>query len=144
VERPAINRREGSTLAFSKADAAKLLNTSAEDTVEGLRDRAILSVGVQVGFRRAEVAALSVEDLHQNRGFDSLRIVRKGGRRDALAIHPNVAQCIRSYLDAAGHAGDLDGPLFRPLSHNRKCQEPRCQASLNGAYDRLRHAVGLL
>jgi integrase/recombinase XerD len=125
VERPAINRREGSTLAFSKADAAKLLNTSAEDTIEGLRDRAILSVGLQVGLRRAEIAALSVEDLHQNRGFDSLRIVRKGGRRDALAIHPNVAQRIRAYLDAAGHVDDLDGPMFRPLSHNRKGQEGR-------------------
>jgi integrase/recombinase XerD len=125
VERPAINRREGSTLAFSKADAAKLLNTPAEDTVEGLRDRAILSVGLQVGLRRAEITALSVEDLHQNRGFDSLRIVRKGGRRDALAIHPNVAQRLRAYLDAAGHVRDLDGPMFRPLSHNRKGQESR-------------------
>jgi integrase/recombinase XerD len=113
VERPAINRREGSTLAFSKVDATKLLNTPAEDTVEGLRDRAILSVGLQVGLRRAEIAVLSVEDLHQNRGFDSLRIVRKGGRRDALVIHPNTAQRIRAYLDAAGHADDLDGPLFR-------------------------------
>jgi site-specific recombinase XerD len=65
VERPAINRREGSTLAFSKADAAKLLNTPAEGTIEGLRDRAILSVGLQVGLRRAEIAALSVEDLHR-------------------------------------------------------------------------------
>jgi integrase/recombinase XerD len=125
VERPAINRREGSTLAFSKADAAKLLITPAEDTIEGLRDRAILSVGLQVGLRRAEIAALSVEDLHQNRGFDSLRIVRKGGRRDALAIHPNVAQRIRAYLAAAGQADDLDGPMFRPLSHNRKGQEGR-------------------
>ena len=125
VERPAINRREGSTLAFSKADAAKLLNNPAEDTIEGLRDRAILSIGLQVGLRRAEIAALSVEDLHQNRGFDSLRLVRKGGRRDALAIHPNVAQRIRAYLEAAGHADDLDGPMFRPLSHNRKRQESR-------------------
>lgn len=125
VERPAINRREGSTLAFSKADAARLLNTPAEDTIEGLRDRAILSVGLQVGLRRAEIATLTVEDLHQNRGFDSLRIVRKGGRRDALAIHPNVAQRIRAYLTAAGHGDDLDGPMFRPLSHNQKGQESR-------------------
>jgi integrase/recombinase XerD len=125
VERPAINRRKGSTLAFSKADAAKLLNTPAEDIVEGLRDRAILSVGLQMGLRRAEIVARSVEDLHQNRGFDSLRIVRKGGRRDALAVHPNVAQRIRAYLDAAGHAEDLDGPMFRPLSHHRKGQECR-------------------
>jgi integrase/recombinase XerD len=37
-----------------------------------LRDRAILSVGlqVQVGLRRAEIASLTVGDLHQNRGFD--------------------------------------------------------------------------
>jgi site-specific recombinase XerD len=125
VERPAINRREGSTLAFSKADAAKILNTPAEDTIEGLRDRAILSVGLQVGLRRAEIATLSVEDLHQNRGFDSLRIVRKGGRRDALAIHPNVAQRIRAYLDAAGHTDDLDGPMFRPVRHNQKAKESR-------------------
>jgi integrase/recombinase XerD len=125
VERPAINREEGTTLAFSKADAAKLLNTPAEDTVDGLRDRAILSVGLQVGLRRAEIAALKVGDLHQNRGFDSLRIIRKGGRREALAIHPKTAQRIRRYLEIAGHAEDLEGPLFRPLSHNRKMQETR-------------------
>jgi site-specific recombinase XerC len=46
VERPAINRREGSTLAFSKADAAKLLDRPDEKTLEGLRDRAILAVGL--------------------------------------------------------------------------------------------------
>jgi integrase/recombinase XerD len=51
--------------------------------------------------------------------------VRKGGKRDALATHPNVTQRIRAYLDAAGHADDLDGPPFRALSHNRKGQEAR-------------------
>jgi integrase/recombinase XerD len=66
-----------------------------------------------------------VDDLHQNRGYDSLRISRKGGRHDALAIHPNVAKRLKVYLEAAGHAGDLDGLLFRPLSHNRKKQEER-------------------
>jgi integrase/recombinase XerD len=144
VERPAINRREGSTLAFSKAEAAKLLNTIAEDTIEGLRDRAILSIGLQVGLRRAEIAALSVEDLHQNRGFDSLRIVRKGGRRDALAIHPNVAQRIRAYLEAAAHGDDLDGPMFRPLSDNRKGQESRRYMDPD-AIDRVlrKHAVAI-
>lgn len=126
VERPAINRDEGSTLAFAKAQARKLLDMPAEGTPEGtpniagLRDRAILSVGLQVGLRRAEIAALKVGDLHQNRGFDSLRVMRKGGRRDALAINPQTAARLRAYLDAAGHAGDSDGPLFRPLRHNGK------------------------
>jgi site-specific recombinase XerD len=39
-----------------------------EDTLAGLRDRAILSVGLQIGLRWAEIAALTVGDLHQKRG----------------------------------------------------------------------------
>ena len=122
--RPAINRDEGTTLAFAKAQARKMLDAPAEDSVAGLRDRALLSVGLQVGLRRAEInAALKVGDLHQNRGYDSLRVVRKGGRRDALAINPQTAARLRAYLDLAGHGADLDGPLFRPLRPNGKRQE---------------------
>jgi integrase/recombinase XerD len=118
VERPNINRDEGSTLAFSKAQARNLLDTPNPDTLGGLRDRALLSVGLQVGLRRAEIAALIVGDLHQNRGYDALRVVRKGNRKDALAIHPQAAQRIREYLLAAGHADNLDGAMFRPLHNN--------------------------
>jgi len=125
VERPAINRDEGTTLAFSKTQARKVLDAPPEDTIAGLRDRAILSVGLQVGLRRAEIAALKVGDLHQNRGYDSLRVARKGGRRDALAINPQTAARIRAYLEIAGHGADVDGPLFRPLKHNGKRHDER-------------------
>ena len=113
VTRPVINREEGSTAAFSKAQTRRLLDIPSPDTIGGLRDRAILSVGLQVGLRRAEIAALAVGDLHQNRGFDSLRVTRKGGRREALAINPQAAARIRAYLAQAGHAEDHDGPMFR-------------------------------
>ena len=89
-----------------------------------MRDRAILSVGLQVGFRRAEIAALDVGDLHENRGFDALRVTRKGGRREALAINPQAAQRIRAYLERAGHGDQLDAPLFRPLRGNKKPHDP--------------------
>jgi site-specific recombinase XerC len=108
VERPAINRDEGATLAFSKAQARQVLDAPPEDTIAGLRDRAILSVGLQVGLRRAEIAALKVGDLHQKRGYDFLRVAHKGGRRDALAINPQAAARIRAYLDLAGHGADVD------------------------------------
>ncbi len=124
VARPTINREEGSTAAFSKAQARRLLDAPPADTVAGLRDRAILAVGLQVGLRRAEIAALSVGDLHQNRGFDALRVTRKGGWRDALAIHPQAAARIRAYLDLAGHGGDHQGPMFRPLRGNAKAHDP--------------------
>jgi len=124
VERPTINRIEGSTAAFSKIQARKLLDAPPEDTVAGLRDRAILSVGLQVGFRRAEIATLIVGDFHQNRGLDALRVVRKGGRREALAINPQAAQRIRAYLEKAGHGEQMEGPLFRPLRGNKKPLDP--------------------
>jgi integrase/recombinase XerD len=74
VERPAINRDEGTTLAFWNQDARKLLDLQTLGLVEGLCGRAILSVGLQLGMRRAEIAALKVGDLHQNRGYASLRV----------------------------------------------------------------------
>ena len=43
VKRPAINRREGMTPAFSAKQARKILDSPAPDTVLGLRDRAILA-----------------------------------------------------------------------------------------------------
>jgi site-specific recombinase XerD len=125
VERPAINRDEGATAAFSKAQARKLLDWPPEDTIAGLRDRAILSVGLQVGLRRAEIAVLKVGDLHQNRGYVSLRVSRKGGRRDALVINPQTSARLRAYLEASGHTADVEGPLFRPLKHNGKRRDER-------------------
>src|SRR5262245_2136451 len=125
VERPAVNRREGMTLAFSQKQARSILDAPEANTVLGVRDRAILAVGLQVGFRRAEIASLKVGDFHMNRGFDSLKVVRKGGKKGSLAIHPQAAQRIRDYLDLAGHGNDIDGPLFRSVKDNRKVQDSR-------------------
>ena len=144
IQRPAINREEGTTAAFSKMQARRLLDAPPADTVAGLRDRAILSVGLQVGLRRAEIAALTVGDLHQNRGFDALRVTRKGGRRDALAINPQASARIKSYLELAGHGWDHDGPLFRPLRGNAKAFNPASRMDPD-AIDRVlrRYAAGI-
>ena len=144
VERPAINREEGTTAAFSKMQARLLLDAPASNTVAGLRDRAILSVGLQVGLRRAEIAALTVGDLHQNRGYDALRLIRKGGRRDALAINPQAAARIRAYLEQAGHGCDHGGPLFRPLRGNARAHHPANRMDPD-AVDRVlrKYATGL-
>ena len=60
VERPTINRTEGMTLAFSQQQARAILDKPDPNTLLGVRDRAMLAVGLQVGFRRAEIAALHV------------------------------------------------------------------------------------
>ncbi len=100
-----------------------MLEAPPADTIAGLRDWAILSVGLQVGLRRAEIAALTVGGLHQNRGLNGRRLTRKGGRRDALAINPQTAARICAYLELAGHGSDHQGPLFRPLRGNGKAHD---------------------
>lgn len=136
VDRPAINRDEGTTAAFSKARARKLLDTPPADRLAGARDRAILAVGLQVGFRKAEIAALPVGDLHQNREFDALRVTRKGGRRESLAINPQAAQRSRAYLESVGHGAQHDVPLSRSLRGNKKPLDPSGRMD-PGAIDRV-------
>lgn len=119
VKRPRVNRRQGTTRAFSAKEARKLLDAPDVATLHGLRDRAILSIGLQAGPRRAEIASLSVRDYHTNGGYKSLRFVRKGGEDLSLAINVQTAQRIDEYLSVGGHATDLDGPLFRPTHNNQ-------------------------
>lgn len=125
IRRPRVNRNQGTTAAFSPAQARKLLDVPDATTVQGLRDRAILSVGLQVGPRRAEIAGLRVKDFHMNAGYPALHFIRKGGEDHSLAIHPQSAERIRAYLDAAGHGDDRDGPLFRPVRMSWKVDSLR-------------------
>lgn len=101
----------------------KLLDVSSPDTLASVRDRAILSVGLQVGLRRTEIAGLSSDGLHQNRGYDAPWLTRKGCRQDVSAISLLTAQRIRAYLDLAGHGNDQAGPLFRSLRGNTKAYD---------------------
>src|SRR4029450_8393112 len=113
------------TLAFSQQQARKILDAPEPGTLRGVRDRAILAVGLQVGFSRAEIAGLKVGDFHMNRGYDALKVMRKGGKKGSLAIHPQAAQRIRDYLDVAGHGDDIEGPVFRPVRENQNANESR-------------------
>jgi len=125
VERPTVNRREGMTPAFSQKQARKMLDTPPDDSVRGLRDRAILSVGFQVVLHRADIPRLKVGDFHLNRGYDSLKVVRKGGKKGSLAIHPQTAQRIRDYIGRVGTEGDTDAPLFLPVRGNQRSTDER-------------------
>jgi integrase/recombinase XerD len=73
---------------------------------------------------------------HQSRGYDSLRVSRKGGPRDALAINPQTPAHLRAYLEASGHGADVGGPLFRPLHHNGKRWDER-RGMVSYAIDRV-------
>lgn len=124
VKRPRVSNRRGVTAAFSEQEARKLLDAPPTDTLEGLRDRAMLSVLLQAGPRRAEVASMKVKDFHTHLGYPSLHFIRKGGEDHVLALNPQTAQRIGAYLMAAGHKDDAEGPLFRPTKGKSR-KEPQ-------------------
>jgi site-specific recombinase XerD len=94
--------------------ARAILDAPDPETLQGLRDRALLSVGFQAGPRRSSIVRLCVRDFHQDAGFDCLRFVWKGGHEHAVALHPQTAQRIRDYLAVSGH-GEGESPLFRTV-----------------------------
>jgi len=42
----------------------------------------------------------------------NLDFVIKGGKRNRLAIHQELQLTLRAYLEASGHSGERDSPLF--------------------------------
>jgi integrase/recombinase XerD len=58
--------------------------------------------------------------------WKALRITRKRGTCDVMAIPAETTERLRAYLAAAGHAADRAGPLFRSLRpHRAGAQVPR-------------------
>ncbi len=125
VKRPRVNRARGETRSFSQKQARALLDAPDPTTLRGLRDRALLSIGLQVGARRSEIARLAVKDFHQNQGCWSLDLVRKGGESLPVRVNLQTAQRLHEYLAAAGHEADPEGALLRPLGANGRASDSR-------------------
>lgn len=115
VSRPHEGANEGKTPAISDAQARRLLDAPVITTLQGLRDRAILSVFLFHGIRRAEGAALKVSSLADRRGVPHFTIFGKGSKIRYLPAHPVAVAAVKEYLEAAGHATDKSDPLFRPI-----------------------------
>jgi integrase/recombinase XerD len=117
VKRPSEGANEGTTPAIGDGQARALLNAPDAATLKGKRDRAILAVFLFHGMRCDELCRLKVRDVQDRRG---VRYIRVHGKRDKIRFvpaHPFALERISEYLEAAGHAAEQDGPLFRPVKN---------------------------
>jgi len=120
VRRPRSESGAGKTPALGDHQARDLLAAPVEDRIKDKRDRAILSTFLCHALRRDELCKLKVRDFrHARHGVPHLKIAGKGDKTRYLPLHPGSNALVHDYLGAAGHSGDDNGALFRPVKNNR-------------------------
>lgn len=81
---------------ISRADARALLDACDRRTALGRRDYALIILLLRLGLRRAEVAALRLDDIDWRAAEVVVR--GKGAREDRLPLPADVGQAIAAYL----------------------------------------------
>jgi integrase/recombinase XerD len=134
VKRPRVESQTGKTPALSNPQAAELLVAPPAGTLKGKRDRAILSLLLHHGLRRAELCQLKVKDFAQpDRDGPRMRVWGKGGKVRYLPIHPHTLESVGTYLEAAGHKSQSDYWLFQSVSHHHN-RNPNGGMTPGGVY----------
>lgn len=109
--------------ALSTARVADMLRSVDRTTLSGLRDYALLAVGVNTGRRRAELAAMRLGDVHVE--GESVTVIwprAKGGKVMRDRLEPTVGKALVAYLQVLyGDALDTlpdELPVWVSISRN--------------------------
>ena len=94
--------------ALSSGEVFALMGNCATDSNQalGIRDAAIIALGVTAGLRRAEIAGLQMG--HYNDG-----VLTVHGKRNKVRTVPLGESATATLVDWIAQRGDDDGPLFR-------------------------------
>jgi len=126
-------------VVLSEKETTRLLSQPGEDTVLGLRDRAILTLLYGTGIRASECASLTVENVD----FDdhTIRVTGKGGHERVIPLNGLVVAAMRRYARVRGGLAPEDA-FFRTrggrgLSRGAVYERVRKHAQLAGINKRV-------
>jgi len=108
---------KNTTPALTSKQAIMLLAAIPQETLQGLRDLAMLQTFFITGCRVSAIIGACVGHLEFDGVEYYLNVTEKRNKK-ARKILLDAARPILAYLDAAGIKDDAEGPLFRPLSRN--------------------------
>lgn len=113
VRGPRYSVKKGKTPVLS-ADEARILLDSIETTsVVGLRDRALIALMTFTFARVGAAVSMRVEDFYVQGRRGWVRLHEKGGKRNELPAHHNLADYLEQYIASAGIGEERKAPLFR-------------------------------
>ena len=132
----------GKSPTLSNRQVRLMLDAPKSDTLQGLRDRALLHVYFYVGARCSEPALLKVRDFCYDAEFPILAMTIKGKKTNTVAINLECAKALREYLDASGHAFDPDSYIFQPVK-NGEPGAPLSRTQLYKFFERYARMAGI-
>ncbi|WP_299378293.1 tyrosine-type recombinase/integrase [uncultured Tateyamaria sp.] len=110
----------GKSPTLSRRQVRAFLDAPDTQTIQGLRDRALLHVFFYVGARCSEPAKLRVKDFGYDAEFPVLTLTIKGNKTNSVAINLECARALREYLDIAPHGQNPEALLFQPVKNGNK------------------------
>ena len=123
VRGPKYVVKKGKTPVLDASEARALLDAIPDDTLVGLRDRALIGVMVYTFARINAVLEMKVKDyfIQGRRGW--VRLHEKGGKEHEVPCHHTLERFLDAYIEAAGIAHDCCRsvvPLRRPQDRPRR------------------------
>jgi site-specific recombinase XerD len=94
-----------------------MLDAIPKDTLQGVRDFALMSVFFITGCRVSAVVGTRVGDLEYDGVEHYLHVTEKQGKK-RRKILLSAARAVLNYVERSGIGYDKEGPLFRAMSPN--------------------------
>jgi site-specific recombinase XerD len=107
--------QKNSTPSLTQRQAVALLEAIPTDTLQGIRDLALMSVFFLTGCRVSAITAACVGHLETDGVEHFLHVTEKRNQK-RRKILLDAARPVLAYLERAGIGDDKEGPLFRPLT----------------------------
>lgn len=99
IRSPRVSQ-ESSTQGLERDEARALLAAIDGEDLTALRDRAVITLALYTGLRRAEITGADRADLGRENGHRTLTVTGKGGMRQTVKLPVPAAREIDAYLAA--------------------------------------------
>jgi len=117
VKGPTHVVKRGKTPVLSLEDARALLNSIPTDSLQGLRDRALIGVMLFSFARVSAVLGMRVSDFYENGRRRWFRLLEKGGKHHEVPVHHKAQDYVVEYLEKAGF--QPNAPLFQTFRNKK-------------------------
>ena len=104
--------------ALSFAELQALIDTCRdENSIRGVRDKAIIAICYGCGLRREELASLPYKSY--KKGIRKIQVTGKGRKQRSIRIPPNTCAHLEEWLDLRGRD---DGPMWHSITKDNRIQ----------------------